>query len=73
MRRSSRCRSSCAHGSPRESEPPGVGPGALLRANRFSIMTAPRVGQPDQPAQSTDTEAFPVRGEMAEWSKAHPC
>ena len=46
MRRSSRCRSSCARGSA-----PEVGDrcGALLRVGRFSIMAAPDAGQPGSP------------------------
>ncbi len=64
MRRSSRCRRSCAHGSPAE------GASALPHTSRFSIMAAPHGGQP--PANH-DTPVFPGRGEMAERSKAHPC
>jgi hypothetical protein len=77
MRRSSPCTSSCAPGSR-----PEVGPAARARAvhafcrlRTASVSWPPRAtGQSDCRLRSQLTyKHFPARGEMAEWSKAHPC
>jgi hypothetical protein len=50
------------------------GPGrAKQAASDCSIMAALLRGKPAPSDESLGRKQFPQDGEMAEWSKAHPC